>query len=67
MTFVNFRDCDATTRLKMKLRNSKAVQDLEIAEIRASGGVWVRKKDFPGCFDHMPDGRPNGVGQLFRF
>lgn len=65
--FVNFRNCEPTTRHKMRLRNSRAVQDLENAEIRASGGLWIRKSDFPGCLDHMAAEKPNGHGQMFRF
>lgn len=65
--FINFRNCNATTRLKMKLRNPAAVQELKIAEERTSGGIWFRKKDFPGACDHMESERPKGEGQLFRF
>ena len=65
--FVNFRNCPATTRLKMKLHNPQALHDLERAEIRTSGGIWFRKSDFGGACDAMPSERPDGHGTLFKF
>lgn len=65
MTWVNFRLANETTRLKMKLRDPRGLRLAEDAE-HVGGPVWVRRQDFPGCLDHLPDGKPEKVGTMIR-
>lgn len=64
---INFRRVDDAARWKMRLHNAEAFRKLEAAEIAKGGGIWFRREDFPGCLDHLPDQKPDGHGQMFRF
>lgn len=66
MKFVNFRACGSIERHDMREYNASAVQVLENAEQTATGGVWFRPSDFPGCVDKVPTERPEGQGEIFR-
>lgn len=66
MTWINFRETNGTTRLKMKLRDPHTLKQAEDAEIRFSGPIWIRREDFPGCLDHLPAEKPAKAGQMIK-
>ena len=65
MSWVDFRQATAATRFKMKIRNASTLQKARAAERSISGPVLIRRTDFAGCLDHLPDwGRKTTSGQI---